>query len=492
LSEPSGPGAPRAGDAGGPGKFLVAAGIAQLGLLAAAGWWPGNGLPFPTLPLLGAAFGIYLLAAASLGTRADRPRARAVDSPPESPAAEAPARPSGAWPIGTIWLFAFLFRATLLPLDPLLSDDVYRYLWDGHVQLQGTNPYLHPPDDPALESIRTEWHPRVNHPDVPTIYPPLAQLFFRAGARLALLLGSGVLAFKLLWIGCEMGAAFVLGRVARRTGRSEPRVLLLFLWSPLLVVETAWSGHLEALGLLWLALLLWMALPARTTPPEGASPAQPPGAARAAGAGVAAAFATLTKFAPAAALPPLARRLGAPFVVAFLLAVALLHAPFLEAGSQLWTGLRTYGEHWRANEGLFLVFDALLPGGRLPRLAVGVAVLGVVGWTTLRRFDPERALFWILGAGLLLSPTLHPWYVLWILPFAALRASVPWLLLGGLVFAGYWGAGTYHETGIWPEPFWVRAVIWLPFLALLARQAVSTTRGETQPADPHPEIPAGE
>lgn len=464
---------------------LVAAGLIQLGLLASAGWWPEDTLPFPVLPLLGAAFLVYLVAARSLGGTAAWPRGSAGGATEWAGAAR-------AMPglIGTIWLFALLFRAVLLPLDPLLSDDIWRYLWDGHVQLQGINPYLHAPADPALESIRTGWHAQVNHPDIPTIYPPLAQFFFEAAAWLGLLLGSGVIALKLLWIGCEAGAAFLLARVARRTGRGEARVLLLFLWSPLLVVETAWSGHLEALGLLWLALLLWMALPGgpwHTGADTGAGTT-----VSAIGAGITAAFATLTKVAPAAALPPLVRRLGLPFAVAFLVTVALLYLPFVDAGARLWAGLRTYGEHWRANPGLFLLFDLLLPGGRLPRLAVAAAVLAVVGWTTIRRFDPERALFWVLGAGLILSPTLHPWYVLWILPFAALRSSVPWIFLSGLVFAGYWGAGMYQETGIWVEPPWVGGVIWLPFLGLLVRDAVVARRKKTQTSNPHAEVPRRE
>ena len=64
---------------------------------------------------------------------------------------------------------------------PVLSDDLYRYVWDGRVQAAGINPYLHAPAAGALHALRdTEVHPRVNHPDVRTIYPPLAQILFVA------------------------------------------------------------------------------------------------------------------------------------------------------------------------------------------------------------------------------------------------------------------------------------------------------------------------
>ena len=105
-------------------------------------------------------------------------------------------------------------------------------------------------------------------------------------------------------------------------------------------------------------------------------------------------------------------------------------------------------------------------------MAAGLIVLAVIGWTTWRSYDAERALFWILGAGLLLSPTVHPWYVLWALPFAALRGNRGWILLSGLVFLGYWGLETYHTQGVWPQPVWARVLIWAPVFGLFAYDAV--------------------
>ena len=117
-----------------------------------------------------------------------------------------------------IWGFAILFRVVLLPCVPFLSDDIYRYLWDGHVQLAGINPYLYPPDAPELESIRTAWHARINNPSISTIYPPFAQMVFAAGA----LAGGSLLALKALWTLADLAACLLLTRIARRTGRSVP------------------------------------------------------------------------------------------------------------------------------------------------------------------------------------------------------------------------------------------------------------------------------
>ena len=98
-------------------------------------------------------------------------------------------------------------------------------------------------------------------------------------------------------------------------------------------------------------------------------------------------------------------------------------------------------------------------------------VIGVVAYTTWRRFSIERALLWIIATGLLLSPTVHPWYVLWVLPMAALRGNRPFLLLSGLVFLAYWGLASYQATGVWPQPGWSRLAIWLPVWLLLVLSA---------------------
>ena len=111
---------------GGSARPLIVLGLLELAFLAALGWWPEAGVPFPRLALLAGAFAAYWgVAFAAFDERADT---------------------------RLIWGFAILFRVVLLPCVPFLSDDIYRYLWDGHVQLAGINPYLYPPDAPELES----------------------------------------------------------------------------------------------------------------------------------------------------------------------------------------------------------------------------------------------------------------------------------------------------------------------------------------------------
>ncbi|MFQ5536130.1 MAG: hypothetical protein ACE5GJ_01640 [Gemmatimonadota bacterium] len=389
----------------------------QTGLLVALGWWPSATYPLPAILIFLGAFTVYLAGASHILDRAG----------------------GGV----LIWVFAIVMRLVFLPLTPELSDDIYRYLWDGHVQLSGVNPYLYPPAAPELATFRTSWHGFVNNPHVSTIYPPFAQIAF----LLIALAGGAILQAKLLWIGLDLATGWALGRIAYLTGRSRRLTTFLYLWSPLLLVEVAWSGHLEPLGIFPLMLLVLLA--------------RAPLAAGAAGA-----LSALVKFAPLAAVPPLTRRLGRRFLVGMAVTLVVFYLPYAGAGRHLFDGLLTYAQRWRFMEGPFALLESVLPYS-LARWGAAAVVLAVVIWTTLQRYRPERALFWILGTGLLMSPTLHPWYVLWILPFAALRLSRPWILMTGLAFLGYYGYGAYSQGGIWDQPAWIRLLMWAPVLALL-------------------------
>lgn len=421
-----------------PATVVPLLGLGLVAALGAFGWLSGIALPLPRLLLPAAAFLCYGTAGLAV--------ARAGTS------------------LALVWGIAVLARLVLLPLAPELSDDIHRYLWDGHVLAQGVNPYAHPPSDDALAPIRTPWHGQINHPDVPTIYPPLAQLLFAAVA----LTGGGVLGAKILWLCFDLGCGLLLARIAVRTGRAPAPILVWYLWSPLLVVETAWSAHFDAVGLFLVAALILVALPAAPIARRGDRPG-PQARLRRSATGAILAAATLVKLAPAAVLPALVRRRGVAALVAFAVVCVAFYLPFTGVGpTALTEGFRTYARHWSANEGAFAVIAALAGDPVRARAAAAVLILAVVAYATWRRFAIERALLWIIGAGLLLSPTVHPWYTLWVLPMAALRGNRPFLLLGGLAFLGYWGLAPYQATGVWPQPLWVRAAMWLPvWMALL-------------------------
>lgn len=443
---PPGPGEP-AGSAG--LAALAVLGAVEAAALAGMAWVPSaRHAPAPAFLLWGVAWAA-MAAAWGIVRRGTR------DGAP----------PDGRGSRAVVWGVAVALRLALLPAAPHFSDDVFRFLWDGWVGLQGVNPYLHAPDAAALEPLRTAWHGLVNHPSVPTVYPPGAQAVFRGLAALA----PSVLLFKAAWVAADLGVGWTLDRLDRR--RPGPDAApLLWLWSPLVVVEVAWSGHLEPLGVLPMtAALLWLDGTGRAGA-GGADRREAVGGdrgPRAAAGGALLGLGAAVKFAPAVALPALARRHGWRALVAGLAVPALLLVPYLDAGAALLSGLGEYASRWEFNAGLFVVLRSAA-GGDAARLAGGLVPAALAVVAAWRGWEVGRTLFWCLGAALVLSPTLHPWYLLWVLPFAALRGSPSWILWTGTIFLAYAGLDAYRATGHWPEPPLLRGLVHLPFLALLA------------------------
>ncbi|MEO5929085.1 MAG: hypothetical protein ABIR47_04065 [Candidatus Kapaibacterium sp.] len=156
----------------------------------------------------------------------------------------------------TIIGIALLLRLLTLPMLPSLSDDAYRYLWDGRLLLHGVNPYLHVPADSSLSRFHDELFHRQGYPTTNTIYPPGTQLVFAAGMAVSELAGSeymvGYYAYKLMTIAAEMLGIMLAIAALEKLG-IPLRHILLYAWHPLAVVELAGQGHTDAFWVLGLA-----------------------------------------------------------------------------------------------------------------------------------------------------------------------------------------------------------------------------------------------
>jgi len=228
-----------------------------------------------------------------------------------------------SWSPFVILGVALLLRLLFLFAPPQLSDDVYRYLWDGRQLLRGNNPYavapaaiLPPPD---LEAV----HSRINHPGYVTLYPPAAQVVFAGGAAL----GGGITGLKAVLVLFDMGLCALLLTVLGQLGMPSWRSVL-YAWNPLPVLEIAGSGHVDGAGLTMLMGAFCLLLNERNTAPA-AHPRQWPFLL----AGALTACAALVKLFPLVLTPvlfllvPASRRIH--FVAGILGGMAALLVPFL-------------------------------------------------------------------------------------------------------------------------------------------------------------------
>jgi len=153
----------------------------------------------------------------------------------------------GAFPLRRMLIWCLLFRAIGLTSEPVLEDDHYRYLWDGRTFAVEGSPYLGAPidhfDNRDIPERFDHILDRINHPDLPTVYPLVAQATFLVGYWIA----PGELApIKLLLLLADLATLALLLRMI------APRKALLYAWCPLLIQETAFSGHIDSLGVLFL------------------------------------------------------------------------------------------------------------------------------------------------------------------------------------------------------------------------------------------------
>src|SRR5262249_1989794 len=165
-----------------------------------------------------------------------------------------------ATPDRALWLIfglAIVLRAYVLLFDPLLSSDIYRYVWDGRVQAAGINPYRYVQADDALSFLRDgAIFPHINRADTAvTIYPPVAQFFFLIVTRI----GESVTVMRLALLGCECVTVTLIVLLLRRMNQPATRVVA-YLWHPLPLWEIANSGHVDALMVMLMLLGLFIAL----------------------------------------------------------------------------------------------------------------------------------------------------------------------------------------------------------------------------------------
>lgn len=349
---------------------------------------------------------------------------------------------------------AIVARVAVLPARPDLSTDVYRYAWEGRVVLHGANPFDAAPSDSSLSTLRDDDFDLINHKPLATIYPPLAQGLF----ALCVWIAPGVVALKSVFTLFDLGTGLVLLALLRARGRPATHALV-YAWSPLVILETGSSGHLDAAGVFFLVLGVTLLA----------------GGKRAWGAAaLGASF--LVKYLAIALAPYFAKRGYRAVLSIMLVTAAVGYLPFIDAGDGLTQSLRTYGFDWSFNGPPFMALSALL--GEETRARVVLAVLGGVFAVVaaLRTSDLVRYAFLVIGAVIILSPTVYPWYVVWIVPFLCIFPNRAWILFTGLVALSYCVWVEYAATGAWMLPSGYLAIEYVPFYGLLIWDATRSRR----------------
>ena len=350
-------------------------------------------------------------------------------------------------------VFAVLFRLSIIFAPPYLSDDIYRYIWDGRVQAAGINPYRYLPAAPELAQLRDDdIYPKINRRDYAhTLYPPVAQVVFLLTTRIS----ETVTWMKVTMLAFELVTIWAIAQLLNLLGRPR-QLLLLYAWHPLVIWEFAGSGHVDAIsiGFMALAFLAWQ----RKSD---------------VGAGLMLACATLTKLFPVVLLPALLKLDRWRIAAVFVATIVVGYLVYLSVGPTAVLGsMPVYTREMGVISGQQFYALSLvrkLFGWELPSLVYMIATVVVVSaialWVLARKAHAEHNLKYgmlLATATTVLFAPHFSWYFCWLVFFLCFtpRLALFYLTIANLFLYATWLGDSPDEM------FVINSVIYLPALLI--------------------------
>ena len=345
---------------------------------------------------------------------------------------------------GLLFAAAILFRLILLFAMPQLSDDVYRFVWDGRLLAHGYNSYLYLPSHILHTPIAVACgldeglFRQLNSPNYFTVYPPLNQALFGLASWLSptSLLGN-VVWLRVPIILAETGSLWLMIRLLRRLGMN-PNLALVYGLNPLVILELTGNLHFEAVMIFFTLLAAWLLVNQRWALSAGML-----------------ALAIGTKLLPLLLLPLVIRRIGwKPGILYSVLTgvlTAALFAPFasLELVRNVFSSINLYFQKFEFNASVYYVLRAIgywIKGyNAIERIGLWLSITTTLSilWIAFRWRRPSAAvqLVAILTLYLGFATTVHPWYVTTLVAasvFAPFRYPLVWSALIPLSYFTYY------------------------------------------------------
>ena len=360
-----------------------------------------------------------------------------------------------------------MLRFLYLLSFPELSDDFWRYLWDGMLVSEGRSPYETLPSSWAESGLSTsfgELLPWLNSPEYYSIYPPVLQFFFGLSA----VISDGnpltfVIALRCFVLAAELGSMVLIYKLLK-AWEMNTRNLMLYTLNPLVIIEFAGGLHGEVFMIFFLLLSLWLLTEKRQLV-----------------SGVVFGLSVGTKLLPLMFLPFYIKRLGWVKTMVYgtvvMATVGLLYLPFwsLDMVPNVLSSVRLYFANFEFNASVYYLFreaGILLTGynqiviiGRILSLSVLSTIL-LIAWRNKNKEVsglPTVMLFaWFVYY--VFATTVNPWYAAVLaafLPFTKYRFALLWLMSVPLSYHAF-GYVQYHEN------MWVLTLEYVPvFLWLL-------------------------
>ncbi len=334
-----------------------------------------------------------------------------------------------------------VFRLFFLPLSPTLSEDVYRYQWEGRVIRAHLNPYTIYPAMPGLRWAQNPEHPIKTGETTSTLYPPVSEVVFSWIRTIA--------GYKRLFTALDLATVVLLLIILSATNRPLQQVLI-YAWNPAVLIAFSLSGHNDSLALVTLLGATLSIIGRRGVLSIGFL-----------------ALSALSKLFPVFLLPVFLKRSRWSFAGIFAGVILLGYLPFLGAGTHLSRGLTDFAAQWEGNDSLFRLFLAAGNSTRQAQLVAGVFLLFLIAYVLKTRMDIVQASLVVLAGLLLLSSNAFPWYFTWIAPLLCFCPSPALLLLTITCVLGYAPVIAYAAGGPFSNSPLIQVLEYAPAIALL-------------------------
>lgn len=356
------------------------------------------------------------------------------------------------WRIRHIFFIGILFRLIFFISLPELSDDFYRFIWDGRLLAEGFNPYQFVPSyftgENLLPFLSPDLYYQLNSPNYFSVYPPVSQFIFLLSSALFpdSIYGS-VLAMKLIALLAELGLFYVIFRLLRRL-KMPLHYLAIYALNPLVIIEVVGNLHHEGLMLFFLLLSIYLFLKRKFVHSS-----------------LMWAFAVATKLIPLMFLPLIFKRLPHRQLIVFgsifTISTIILFIPLIDGiANGMGQSISLYFQKFEFNASLYYIvrevgfwvkgYNVIQTAGPILGVTVFIWVIGYV-FITGKEISWFHAMTWIFVIFLLFATTVHPWYIISLICFSVFTGyifPIVWSLLIFLTYVGYTPTGYVEETWV--------------------------------------------
>lgn len=365
-------------------------------------------------------------------------------------------RNSNHYHFNILVLCGLIFRFSLIFSLPALSDDFYRFVWDGRIQQLGINPFDFKPSELIIQlkdPLLLQIYPYLNSSEYFSVYPQFCQTIFKISSFIG---GESlyitVIALKLMIFLSEIGSIILLKKLLAKNINSQS-LQLIYILNPLVIIELSGNIHFEAFMIFFMLLMVWLINRQRFFSAAGAL-----------------SLAIQAKLLPIIYIPLLIKHLGSKksiyyggfcFLISVAMSLVLLNN--IERVNHFSESLVLYYGTFEFNGSIYLLLRTFgwwlmdyNPIEVVSKILITLSLSGMV-YIYYKKTEFLSAFFWLLTCYLLFSAVVHPWYLT---PLIALSAFVRFrfaLLWSSLIPLSYY---TYSVVP-YNENYWLITVEYL-------------------------------